>query len=898
MVPRKTRTKLNARVNLSTIKGRETSFEPFMMNGILMKWPHSETLTPEEMAADGFYYDPTYSHQDGVTCFYCKKKEHDWMGLLDQQLDMDDGIQRKPPIIRHLESSPNCPNARLLGARFECEHTTDFHWERDDLFQDPMNSAEIRIKTFIGWPYKKKKGFPGAEELAANGFYYLGYDKGDDAVTCLYCGVSLEGWEEGDSVIEEHKARCLGCYVFHYKEKKEASDCRNSSLYRMSLRSKKREIVGPEIDLQDDMPDMDVNNKPSYANDTSRPLKVDEHGLAYEEIPDEGYLDESDDRNILPSEPVNIPASSLNELSDFYIEPSVSGPSTFFHRSRDNTSTLKESKGVEIPKELEEVEESAAPEAIEEPMDDITDYNDYGDANVNEEKQLVLRKPDSTRDLVEAIKEEVRQEVIKQMIAIHGREAESDGDKKKKHKHKRKHKEKKEKEKKHKKRKKGRKGGEKEAAVTIKEIPKEKLDNDTPQEKVLAPLRTPIVLERSSGNLQEQPSKKSIKVKEEKLESPAASPAVAFPPIYIKRETSPAVDDSSSSILPVKRHFENDSMLRMHRQARKMNDGSVIPSDDPLSFTSEKINHLKVKKRQLKETDIKMNEEQKTEQPLQDNEPIEEQTTEQPLQDNEQIEEQKTEQALQDNEQMKEALQKVQTLTDVDSDILLENVPPSDEFGDAKLRSSPVATPKAVNTFDDYVSTVVDEVDEHSDNADELLAELTKNQSTPYGKGTKKRSSLSPRTRPSMDLKKKLKMSMGEFEEKKSEGEKPDAASSSVSHSSSPSTAATSTTSSWEPINIKDTPKYCQDLEEAAVCLKQLLSSEYRVLSEDMDGGLTDFIGEMPPEELGMTIKEWLEHRAEQAAIVIRQKTAEMKKQFEADALRALQVLEKMPCDD
>lgn len=66
--------------------------------------------------------------------------------------------------------------------------------------------AEIyRLESFKNWSCQS---IVRKEDLARNGFYYLG-DR--DRVQCVFCNAILSCWEKGDNVIEEHKRHSKNC---------------------------------------------------------------------------------------------------------------------------------------------------------------------------------------------------------------------------------------------------------------------------------------------------------------------------------------------------------------------------------------------------------------------------------------------------------------------------------------------------------------------------------------------------------------------------------------------------------------------------------------------------------------------------------------------------------------
>jgi len=1022
MGPRKGKTRGGVR-KYSTIKERENSFNSRVKNGIVLKWPHDQTYQPEEMASFGFYYDPTYQYHDCVTCYYCKKKEYSWP-IPREKIMMNDGMQVQPPILRHAHNSPDCINARILCARFECEHSKDFHWENDAQFKDPSESSEIRRKTFIGWPYdksttrkvgrreteQKKSGLPTSVELADNGFYYISYDKGDDAVTCLYCGVSLEGWEKGDNVAEEHRKRNPDCYVFHYQdilkrianESASENSTQNSehsgSLYRLAVaeaetekelarkpkqieyprgkeKSKEKALEQPELnEISDLVTDIDVDvdaeangpsdnelKSPSMHKDTSplkpapntnnNSLKVDEHGLTYEEIPDEGYLDDIDVQNSTPEKSVEIPASSLNELSDFFIEPSVSGPSTFFNKSRPSTrggnksgARTENGKGNQlsvptqkIPEvnELEQATELDPNDVLlpEESANDIMDNGDFGmDFNndnfntplPNDEKQkdthrkiaeepskaLTLVKKDSEvpqdrvalpaetkEELVNAIREEVRQEILKQMATINMtakqllfmdseelavKKKSKRGRKKRKHHH----------------------HHHRKGSVSQKEQSKEaieqKEDEDMTVNDEMAKEVDNKIHNDSDKNIRMENEKKDHKVdgsmndsvngnvrKQVKTEKSENLPGDT----EIASETSLISLDSVKKSVKQEPSLKRKTMqfIKKRSKRRRQNiDFDTVPADDLL--ISGGADHSRLKKMLSSHLSRVRNKgvHQGGSSVLLGN--YKSENSDEEKEEKEYDEERKEEE---EEEEKKETAIKKEIKDNIESDEnswdLTDNTISSKkqiirEETDAHVNNTVISLGKAsegVEGSDDDIildneipSAEQDETKE--ENTEILELENANSQSTPYSDRVNKQST----SFEAKKLEEQLKLEMSKSGEDPT-GTELDKQKEIVT---------------WDHIKVSDPKKYYQDLQEASKILKSLLKSKYQVLSEDMDGQLTGFIAEMPAEELQMSIRDWMEHRAEQAAEYVRQKVHIMRKELHANTLKAVNYLEKLPC--
>ncbi|AAG02727.1 inhibitor of apoptosis protein [Betaentomopoxvirus amoorei] len=65
------------------------------------------------------------------------------------------------------------------------------------------NESE-RLQTFENWPIN----FITPESFASNGFYYIGEN---DTVKCVYCGVQINKWVEGDKPEIDHKKFSPNC---------------------------------------------------------------------------------------------------------------------------------------------------------------------------------------------------------------------------------------------------------------------------------------------------------------------------------------------------------------------------------------------------------------------------------------------------------------------------------------------------------------------------------------------------------------------------------------------------------------------------------------------------------------------------------------------------------------
>lgn len=99
----------------------------------------------------------------------------------------------------------------------------------------------------------------------------------------------------------------------------------------------------------------------------------------------------------------------------------------------------------------------------------------------------------------------------------------------------------------------------------------------------------------------------------------------------------------------------------------------------------------------------------------------------------------------------------------------------------------------------------------------------------------------------------------------------------------------------WQPLDGKKYLEFLRDIKEATSYVKEVIDSPYELLGEDMDGLLTEFVAEIPPDQLRMTIRERLKFQEDLAVRLVLDKADEMLDLFRKDQQRALQFLENLP---
>ena len=89
--------------------------------------------------------------------------------------------------------------------------------------EDPtdLRIGDARRATFSSrWPHESKRGWVcKTEKMVDAGWYYAPTPESDDYVTCVYCKLSLDGWEPKDNPYDEHHRRSPECLFFSFATK-------------------------------------------------------------------------------------------------------------------------------------------------------------------------------------------------------------------------------------------------------------------------------------------------------------------------------------------------------------------------------------------------------------------------------------------------------------------------------------------------------------------------------------------------------------------------------------------------------------------------------------------------------------------------------------------------------
>lgn len=160
-------------------------------------WPH-KSPSPQDLAKAGFYYKAS-SGKDNVQCFMCERQLDGWE-------EEDDPLQE------HLKHGSDCAWALLASIEQESAFDTSN-------MDDPTSSriADARRITFetMGWPHENKRGWTcKTEKMVEGGWHFAPTAECEDYTSCVYCKLSLDGWEPKDNPFEEHYRRSPECTFF------------------------------------------------------------------------------------------------------------------------------------------------------------------------------------------------------------------------------------------------------------------------------------------------------------------------------------------------------------------------------------------------------------------------------------------------------------------------------------------------------------------------------------------------------------------------------------------------------------------------------------------------------------------------------------------------------------
>ncbi|KAF9466172.1 inhibitor of apoptosis repeat-containing protein [Collybia nuda] len=159
---------------------------------VSVKWPHPRRFiaSPAVLAEAGFYFNPSYEDRDSVTCFYCEKQLSHWE------------VEDDPFDIHWEKCKTTCCWAIVrCGLRGDMDGRGFISSDKSRL-PTSKNMEQARFGTFQvgnGWIHDQVEDHgANSRKMARAGFVWTPQYVNDDLATCLYCEVSLGGWDAED----------------------------------------------------------------------------------------------------------------------------------------------------------------------------------------------------------------------------------------------------------------------------------------------------------------------------------------------------------------------------------------------------------------------------------------------------------------------------------------------------------------------------------------------------------------------------------------------------------------------------------------------------------------------------------------------------------------------------
>lgn len=198
-LPRRIPTKTNLNdidMEFAILETRENSYAPPTKRSKVF-WPH-KSPSVADLARAGFFFKPS-AGRDNVECFMCARQLDGW--------EKDDD-----PLEEHLKHGSDCAWALLMSIEQEREYDPT---SMEDPTAEPIASARKNTFQNIGWPHEGKKGWAcKVDKMVEAGWHFAPTNECEDYTSCVYCKLSLDGWEPKDDPFEEHHRRSPDCPFF------------------------------------------------------------------------------------------------------------------------------------------------------------------------------------------------------------------------------------------------------------------------------------------------------------------------------------------------------------------------------------------------------------------------------------------------------------------------------------------------------------------------------------------------------------------------------------------------------------------------------------------------------------------------------------------------------------
>ena len=209
---------IKERRKVDQIKRRKTFDDPYKSLqyekerlATFIEWPFysSFSLSPEKLAADGFFY---FRNSDGCVCIFCNGGIEEWVASEDTPRNQHQFHFPHCPFLRGepvgnitlaeshiLDKLPVAGQGQPTPMEEENNRVISGVHQHLAKFEDFV-SEPTRLKSFENkWPNRVCYITP--QDLASAGFFYNGPS---DHVRCYHCGHGVCNWEMGDNPLEIH----------------------------------------------------------------------------------------------------------------------------------------------------------------------------------------------------------------------------------------------------------------------------------------------------------------------------------------------------------------------------------------------------------------------------------------------------------------------------------------------------------------------------------------------------------------------------------------------------------------------------------------------------------------------------------------------------------------------
>lgn len=166
------------------------------------------------------------------------------------------------PLQEHLKHGSDCAWALLMSLELDTDYDTA---SMEDPTGERLTNARRSTFESIGWPHEGKRGWVcKIEKMVEAGWHFAPTRECEDYTSCVYCKLSLDGWEPKDDPFDEHHRRSPECPFFAFAgrtapskrhKQKRGSASRTSRTSKVSRIS--NQSTGTALSQSESLPDPD-----------------------------------------------------------------------------------------------------------------------------------------------------------------------------------------------------------------------------------------------------------------------------------------------------------------------------------------------------------------------------------------------------------------------------------------------------------------------------------------------------------------------------------------------------------------------------------------------------------------------------------------------------------------